>query len=81
MVHIRDIALGVSLFLPCLSRSTRSAAVLMTCPQIRDYPTMLAECVRVLKPGGYLVVQEMEWLVDYLTDDLSASERCPIMYK
>lgn len=41
---------------------------------------MLNECVRVLKPGGYLVVQEMEWLVDFL-DDQSAEEACPVMYQ
>lgn len=36
--------------------------------------------MRVLKPGGYLVVQEMEWLVDFL-DERNAEETCPVMWK
>ena len=30
---------------------------------------MLAECVRVLTPGGYLLVEENEWAVSLGDDD------------
>ena len=30
---------------------------------------MLAECARVLMPGGYLLVEEIEWAVSLGNDD------------
>ncbi|WVW80854.1 hypothetical protein I302_102844 [Kwoniella bestiolae CBS 10118] len=41
-----------------------------------DYHDMLTECVRVLRPGGYLLVKEIEWVPDVL-DGGDAEERFP----
>ncbi|WVQ63313.1 uncharacterized protein L199_001465 [Kwoniella botswanensis] len=41
-----------------------------------DYQEMLTECVRVLRPGGYLLVKEIEW-VPAVLDGSNAQERFP----
>ncbi|OCF78639.1 hypothetical protein I204_00581 [Kwoniella mangroviensis CBS 8886] len=41
-----------------------------------DYHAMLTECVRVLRPGGYLLVKEIEW-VPAVLDGSDAQERFP----
>ncbi|WWC65050.1 uncharacterized protein I303_107664 [Kwoniella dejecticola CBS 10117] len=41
-----------------------------------DYHAMLTECVRVLRPGGYLLIKEIEW-VPKLLDGGDAEQRFP----
>nr|XP_019007354.1 uncharacterized protein I206_07920 [Kwoniella pini CBS 10737]OCF46135.1 hypothetical protein I206_07920 [Kwoniella pini CBS 10737] len=41
-----------------------------------DYHAMLTECVRVLRPGGYLLVKEIEW-IPRLLDGGDAKARFP----
>jgi ubiquinone/menaquinone biosynthesis C-methylase UbiE len=41
---------------------------------------MLAECVRVLKPRGYLLVMEIEWVVSCLTGE-EAESHLPTCHK
>ncbi|WRT70664.1 uncharacterized protein IL334_007662 [Kwoniella shivajii] len=41
-----------------------------------DYHTMLTECVRVLRPSGYLLVKEIEW-IPRLPNGGNAEERFP----
>lgn len=69
VVHVQDIGLGVS------HPSTQRWRL------IRNYPKLLIECARVLKPGGYLVLLEVEYYVDYLATDESPEHRCPGMWQ
>jgi hypothetical protein len=41
----------------------------------------MTECARVLRPGGYLVLLEPEYFVDFLTGDDSPEDRCPEMWE
>lgn len=76
VVHVRDIAMGV-----CPALHTPASLFMYTKIQIRDYPALLTECIRVLKPGGYLVLLELEWMADFLDPDKSAADACPELYK
>ncbi|WVQ95608.1 hypothetical protein IAU59_002706 [Kwoniella sp. CBS 9459] len=42
-----------------------------------DYHSMLVECVRVLRPGGFLLVKEIEWMPRLSDPDGDAEERFP----
>jgi ubiquinone/menaquinone biosynthesis C-methylase UbiE len=52
----------------------------LTLSQVRAYEEMLAECVRVLKPQGYLLVVEIEWVVSCLTGE-EAESHLPMCHK
>jgi ubiquinone/menaquinone biosynthesis C-methylase UbiE len=45
-----------------------------------NYLKLLQECVRVLKPGGYLSLLEIEYHVDYITGEESPEINCPEMW-
>ncbi|KAL7422793.1 hypothetical protein Q5752_002089 [Cryptotrichosporon argae] len=70
--RIHDIIRG----LPCEDDSidvVRTAGVLLG---IHDYPALLTECARVLRPGGYLLLREIEYAAAFL-DGADPGERAP----